>query len=346
MKIEAYSDCLAELQSKRRQVSLLLGNGFSISYDSSMFSYNALQTFIAELSDPVVNHLFQVVKSKNLEIIMQQLHVLSDLLDVFGDYDDLKKKVAAADHALRKGLIDAVKSLHPEHVFTVPEEQLTACYKFLEPYLANGGNIFTTNYDLLLYWVLMRSGCRTHIDGFGYELENPEEENSEEQIWSSSLTWGPNVGSQNLHYLHGALHLFDTGIEIEKEMYDNSGYLLCNIEERMGREEYPIFVTAGDGNDKLAQIMHNRYLEHCYGQLPSVKGSLVTFGFNFGEYDEHIIEAINVAAHHGRRSGEKLFSVYIGAYDEEAADHINSIVGKFRCKVRVFDSKSVKVWGQ
>lgn len=344
VKVENYSECLSELQRKRRQVSLLLGNGFSIDYNPSMFSYNALQTFIAELSDPVVNHLFQVVKSKNLEIIMQQLHVLSDLLDVFGEYSELKEKVATADQSLRNGLMDAVKALHPEHVFTVPEDRLATCFKFLEPYLAENGNIFTTNYDLLLYWVLMRGGCRAHVDGFGYELENPEEENPEEKIWSPVLTWGPNIDGQNLHYVHGALHLFDTGIEIEKEMYDSAGYLLQNIEERMSREEYPIFVTAGDGNDKLVQIMHNRYLDHCYTQLSSIQGSLVTFGFSFGEYDEHIIEAINIAAHHGRRSGDKLFSIYIGVYDEEAAEHIESIVGKFRCKVRIFDSRTANVW--
>lgn len=345
MKIEDYSVCLAELQRKRRKINLLMGNGFSMAYDPNIFSYNALQTFIADLSDPVVNHLFQVVKSKNLEVIMQQLHVLSDLLDVFGDYGDLKEKVAAADTGLRRGLIDAVQELHPEHVFTVPKEKVATCYKFLEPYLTNGGNIFTTNYDILLYWVLMRSGCRMHNDGFGYELENPEEENPEEQVFSSVLSWGPNSGGQNLHYVHGALHLFDNGIDIEKEMYDSAGYLLHNIEERMAREEYPIFVTAGDGNDKLAQIMHNRYLEHCYRRLCSVQGSLVAFGFNFGDYDEHIIEAINIAAHHGRRSGEKLFSVYIGVYDDGAAEHIKSIVGRFRCKVRIFDSKTANVWG-
>lgn len=346
MKIEDYSDCLAELRGKDRQLNLFLGNGFSMAYDAKIFSYNALQTFISDLSDPIINHLFEVVKSKNLEVIMQQLHVLSDLLDVFGEYDDLKGRVSEADTSLRKGLIDAVQKLHPEHVFTVPEEQIAACYKFLDPYLGNGGSIFTSNYDILLYWVLMRSGSRAHKDGFGYELENPEEENPDEQIFSPVLTWGPNVNGQNLHYVHGALHLFDTGIDIEKEMYDNAGYLLHNIEERMERGEYPIFVTAGDGDDKLAQIMHNRYLEHCYDRLCKVQGSLVTFGFNFGEYDDHIIEAINIAAHHGRRSGKKLFSIYIGVYDKDAAEHIRSIAGKFRCKVRLFDSKTAQVWGK
>ena len=301
MKVEKYYDCLEELRGKRRSISLLLGNGFSMAYKPKIFSYNALQTFIAEFSDPLINHLFEVVKSKNLEVIMQQLHVLSDLLGVFGDYPDLKERVAAADQSLRKCLINAVQTLHPEHVFTVPEEQIASCHTFLDSYLSGDGSIFTTNYDILLYWVLLRSGNQNHKDGFGYELENPEEKDPDEQIRSDILTWGPNVGGQNVHYLHGALHLFDNGIDIEKEMYDSAGYLLQHIEGRMGNEKYPIFVTAGDSNDKLAQIKHNRYLDYCYQRLCKVQGSLIAFGFNFGVYDYHIIEAINEAAHHGSR---------------------------------------------
>jgi len=347
MKIENYADCLAELKGKNRKLSLLMGNGFSMAYDHEIFSYNALQIFIVELNDPILDKLFEVVKSKNLEVIMQQLHVLSQLLDVFSNSnDELKTKIIAADTALRQGLIDAVKALHPEHVFKIPENKIATCYKFLEPFLTGTGNIFTTNYDILLYWVLMRSGYHNHNDGFGYELENPEEPDPDKHIHSTVLTWGCfNGGKQNLHYLHGALHLFDNGINIEKETYNEGKYLLEYIEERMDNNEYPVFVTAGDGDEKLSQIMHNQYLQYCYQNLCSIQGSLIAFGFNFGPYDEHIIKAINQAAHHGRKSGDKLFSVYIGVYSEEDVKHVNSIAGKFRCKVRMFDAKTASVWG-
>ena len=62
-----------------------------------------------------------------------------------------------------------------------------------------------------------------------------------------------------------------------------------NIERRLDKQEYPIFVTAGNGQEKLTHIMHNRYLTDCYENLCDIRGSLVTFGFNFGEYDEHIV---------------------------------------------------------
>ena len=123
----------------------------------------------------------------------------------------------------------------------------------------------------------------------------------------------------------------------------HAGYLLEKIRARMESAEYPIFVTAGNGRQKLTHIMHNQYLAYCYGSLCTVEGSLVTFGFNFGEYDEHIIDAINRAAR--QKPPGKLWSVYIGVYSEEDRQHIERIEHKFRCKVHIYDTRTVQVWG-
>jgi len=103
-------------------------------------------------------------------------------------------------------------------------------------------------------------------------------------------------------------------------------------------------VTAGDGKQKLEHILHNQYLNYCYKKLSSISGSLITFGFNFGKYDYHIIDAINKANRQGMK--EKLWSVYIGVYSEENKKHIESIIPMFKCKVNLFDSKTVNVWGK
>ena len=135
--------------------------------------------------------------------------------------------------------------------------------------------------------------------------------------------WGKNRDDQNVFYLHGALPFFDDGVAVIKEEYDEYNYLLDKISARMESAEYPIFVTAGDGRQKLTHIMHNRYLAHSYESLCTVEGSLVTFGFNFGEYDEHIIDAINRAAR--QMPPEKLWSVYIGVYSDDDRQHIEQI---------------------
>jgi hypothetical protein len=275
---------------------------------------------------------------------MRQLETFSSFLAVFGADPALQKTVEAARSKLKSALIDAVKALHPEHVFTVPEAASKSCATFLRRFLDSGGKLFTSNYDLLLYWVLMRNQIPNAIDGFGLDLLNPDEGiPPEDQEWSE-LRWGKYRDTQTVHYLHGALPLFDAGVDIEKEVYDAQNYLLQKISGRMDQGDYPIFVTAGDGREKLTQIMHNRYLTHCYEALMAIEGSLVAFGFNFGDYDHHIIDAVNVAAR--QKIPNKLWSIYIGVYTADDQRRIEDMQKKFKCKVHIFDAKTANVWGQ
>lgn len=284
-----------------------------------------------------------MIETKNFEVVMQYLDQFSALIDAFGGNADLKNRVDTASSKLKASLLDAVQALHPEHVFKISDKQSKACAQFLKTFLNTGGSIYSTNYDLLLYWVLMRNDIGGHVDGCGRELLNPDEvEKGDEQEWSE-LLWGKNRDEQNVFYVHGALQFFDTGVSVVKEEYDAYSYLLQKITARMENGEYPIFVTAGDGRQKLTHIMHNRYLTYCFDALCEASGSIVTFGFGFGAQDEHIIDAINAAAR--RPPKDKLWSVYIGVYSEEDQKHIEHIAGKFKCKVRIYDAKTVKVWG-
>jgi hypothetical protein len=189
----------------------------------------------------------------------------------------------------------------------------------------------------------MRNNSQTAIDGFGRELLNETDEfvPNWEPDYSTDLIWGVHKNEQTIFYLHGALPIFDTGINIIKEIYDGK-YLLENIKHRMSDDEYPIFVTAGNANEKLQHITHNQYLTYCYDRLCSIEGSLITFGFSFGDNDEHIIEAINKA--HKKPHGERLWSVYIGVYNEYDLKHIEKIKSKFKCKVNIWNATTVKIW--
>jgi hypothetical protein len=345
MALQSYSDMIASLRKKKRTKHLLLGNGFSMAYDSTIFSYNALNSFIRNLNNQVLSKLFSVVSTKNFEAIMQQLETLRDLATAFKADAGFVASIDQAISELRAGFLEAVKELHPEHVFTIPEEKSAACAVFLGEYADGEGGIFTTNYDILLYWVLMRNRFPNAGDGFGREAEDYEEFVPAEDLTWSNLRWGKHKDEQSVFYLHGALPLFDTGVEIEKEEYTDGSYLLENIKKRIERREYPIFVTAGTARDKLSHIKHNSYLSYCYERLSSIQGSLVVFGFNFGEYDYHIIDAINIAAKHGRKTSDKLHSVYVGIYSDDALRHIESIVPQFQCKVNLFDSKTAPIWG-
>lgn len=342
--LQSYDDVIGSLLKKKRTPHLLLGNGFSMAYDTEIFSYNALHNFIEKIEDELLSKLFEIVKTKNFELVMQQLDNFCELIAAFGSDKELLSQVQTASESLKRSLIDAVQEMHPEHVFKIPDEERQQCAAFLSPYVENQGNIFSTNYDLLLYWVLMSSELKNCIDGFGRDREDDEEDFETEPEYSE-LRWGRNKSNQNIHHLHGTLSIFDAGIDVIKEEYDGN-YLLENIQARLNEAEYPVFVASGNGEEKLNHIMHNQYLSFCYETLSNIEGSLVTFGFNFGEYDHHIIDAINIATKHkkGKEFKEKLWSIYIGVYSENDRKHIESIQDKFKCKVNLFNAGTANVW--
>jgi hypothetical protein len=347
-KLRTYRQVVDSLKEKKRKRHLLFGNGFSMAYDRDIFSYNALSRFIEDSRDPIVTALFQRLNTKNFELIMQQLENFCAIAETFSDDKKMVAKIKGASETLKLNLLEAVKELHPKHVFTVPDAKSISCFQFLKEYLDNDGFVFSTNYDLLLYWVLMRNESKNAIDGFGRDLEtdlDSEHYVEPEDLEYSELRWGKHKDEQTIFYLHGTLPLFDTGINVIKVEYDTEHFLLENIKARIDRKEYPIFVTAGNGKEKLVNIMHNKYLSYCYEKLCAIEGSLITFGFNFGEYDDHIIDAINAAAKMGRSASNKLWSVYVGVYSDGDLDHIENIRSHFKCKVNVYNARTANVWG-
>jgi len=339
-----YNSVIQKLNKRNKPKHLIMGNGFSMAYDHKIFSYNALYDFIEKLEDPVLSKLFDVINTKNFEQVMRQLDTFIEIAEAFDEDKRLVKKLKEASDLLQHSLIEAVSSLHPEHVFEISEEQSESCYAFLNEYLEKEGKVFSTNYDLLLYWILIRNESKKALDGFGREHLNPVETRRGQDAEFGDLYWGKYKDEQTVYHIHGTLPIFDTGTEIEKEVYRDRQYLLHNVKERMDKKDYPIFVTAGDGQEKLKHIYHNRYLTHCYENLCNIQGSLISFGFNFGEYDLHIIDAINRAAKRGAQSADKLFSIYIGVYSEEDLEYIKSIQDKFDCKVNVYNSRTAPIW--
>lgn len=343
MDVIPFSTVEAKMAKRgKRSYSLLLGNGFSMAYDPGIFSYNALHGFVDTLDNALLKALFRVVDTHDFEQVMRQLDTFAAVGEVLGIDATLRARIDTARSDLKRGLIDAVRALHPEHVFKVPQDKCDACVSFLRRFLDADGSLFTTNYDLLLYWVLMR-GELGGVDGFGRDRENPDEYVPEEDIEWSELRWGRNSAGQNVHYIHGALPLFDTGLEIVKEQY-GEGYLLEQITKRIQNDEYPLFVTAGDGAQKLKHIRQNPYLHHSFQALATVTGSIVSFGFNFGPQDEHIITALAHAAK--QPIPDKLWSVYIGVFSDADIERATEIAPQLKCKVHLFDSKTAPVWGR
>jgi len=68
MELETFDDVLESIESNsNRKFHLLLGNGFSMAYDHEIFSYDALNEFVANIDDDVLSSIFEIVNTKNFE---------------------------------------------------------------------------------------------------------------------------------------------------------------------------------------------------------------------------------------------------------------------------------------
>lgn len=101
-----------------------------MAYDTKIFSYNALSVFIENSEDELLKQLFNSINTKNFEIIMQQLDLFANVAQVFNADKELIDKIKHTSETLKNSLIDAVKAMHPEHVFKIPEEKNAACCTF------------------------------------------------------------------------------------------------------------------------------------------------------------------------------------------------------------------------
>lgn len=348
MNLLSYDEVTKQINQKKVKTKhLLIGNGFSISYDKNIFSYDALNTFIEDTQNDLVKKIFKLTNTRNFEYIMEQLSITAKIIEEFNGDRVLIEKIATMNLSLKEALIDAVEELHPAHVFAIKEEESKMCANFIMDYLNTMGKVFTTNYDLLLYWVLMRHMKDRDFDcSDGFGRDKLEEDGSISHIEKKpELYWGKNKDGQNIYYIHGALLLFNNGAWITKETYDekNKKSILERITKRIDRRSYPIFVAGGNSEEKLFQIRHNQYLSFCYDKLSTIEGSLVTFGFNFGENDQHIIDAINEASK--PRIPKGLSTIYIGVYSKENQEHIEAIRNRFQIQdVNIFDAKTVRIW--
>src|SRR6056297_1725018 len=340
-------------QFKKRH--LLLGNGFSIACRPKIFTYGSLFEQADFSSAPRLPAVFDAVGTTDFEHVIKMLEDASRVVPVYSkEATQAADQMAADSEALKDILIQTVANNHPNIPNEISEEQLWACRRFLSHFLGDenkDGKVYTLNYDLLLYWTLMHEdmGFDDPIslaanDGFGRDEDTEPE----------YVNWMGESGAhgQRVHYLHGALHLFDAGAELQKYTWVNTGKpLLEQAREAMGARKFPLFVAEGKSNQKLAKIKHSAYLHHSYKSFSSQMGqrndALFIFGHSLAENDQHILKKI---------ARGKIGQIYVGLYgdpDTETNKGIRSAAGALAAHrdervplaVSFFNAASAQVWG-
>lgn len=321
--------------AKHKTRHLLLGNGFSIGCDA-VFKYDSLYDVAVKAGlSSRVQALFKKHGTNNFEGIMRLLNDSHWVAKEYGLISGDDSEMLKDKDAIKKALISAVATTHLDDASTILPVKKRSASSFLQYY----SNVFTTNYDLLLYWMVMDSGRDTFQDGF---RNDPDD--------ASSLIFSDPPGrNQGIFYLHGALHLFYEDGEVKKHSWSKTGKKLTTlVREGLKAERYPLFVAEGDHKKKLDQIQRSSYLGYCLGKISRIEGPLVIYGHSLS-FDDHIVERI-VRNH-------KLSTVYIGLRDSEgpsglALQKIGAEIIqarkdqdiKFPLNIQYFDANSANVW--
>lgn len=303
--------------------ALLIGNGFSIEY----FSYSNLLAEAKLEEDGPIKALFDALGTVDFEAVVRSME---DAAIVERAYDNEKHAGQLVDDAqtVREALVTAVNETHPAH-----REDLDLKYESALAFLSHFGNVFSLNYDLLLYWV--KIDMPKMYDGFarGEKIEDGRFQ-------------GPFNEESYCHVfnLHGGLHLFQNEIgDVYKALNDGDGVIGNITHEIAGNGRLPIYVAEGRSASKLRKINSVGYLRHCYRKLQDNAAIVFIYGHSADDNDAHIYHAI---------FGSDAKHVYFGVYnpDEDKLRELDAQLAKYSkiggkdIPYSFFDSETAQVW--
>lgn len=350
---EALAD--SETLSKRH---LLLGNGFSIACKPDIFHYGSLFETADFSAMPEVRSVFSELNTQDFEIAIRSLENAAKLLPIYApDASDTAANMHQHANSLKDTLISTIAGNHPDGPYEIDEERIWACRAFLNNFLnadnKKCGHVFTLNYDLLLYWVLMSEG--NPFDDKSFQLKrNDGFGNDEDDPTAAYVVWQGETAahSARVHYLHGGLHLFDSGSELMKYTWNRSGERLVDqARQALQENKFPLFVAEGTSAQKKNRIRHNAYLYQGYKVLTAnaqtgTHGFFI-FGHSLAENDNHILL---------RLARGKFSKLYIGLYGNPDEVWNQTIIHRaewiaaqrqerYSLELIFFDSASANVWG-
>lgn len=258
--------------------NLLLGNGFSVNIWNK-YSYNSLYEYSKDKSiKPVLSNeittIFDKMQTVNFEEVLKALAYAILVKESIGEDT---KKCLDLYKTVQDNLFNTVHAVH----ISFSDVKKAEIAKELEAF----NKIFTTCYDLILYWSSYNSLAGNGIADFfwnNYGLFNP----------SNTDVRGGKIG---FYYLHGALHLQqDLAGSVSKIGYTSASLPLSEDFNYDGiKTKIPLYVSEGTSQYKLNKISSNSYLTFCYETFSKLTGSLLVVGHALDKnYDDHLVDAI------------------------------------------------------
>lgn len=340
--INTFDECMTLAGTANKH--LMLGNGFSVALFPKIFNY---KTLAENIESERINMLFEAIGTPDFEFIMRRLLEAVEIVHHYDSSGAITKRIHEDIEELKRTLIQVITKAHPPKPSEITEEQYESCRKFLLHF--DKGNTYTFNYDLILYWVLMHFRDNQELklpcdDGFRYPYSDeyvPEEDRDTSLHWEIGRERG-----QSIYYIHGAMHIFSNGSDIEKLSFSNLGVpLAVQVKQAIDQDRFPVFISEGSTEHKLARIKKNGYLSRTFSSLKNIKGNLFIFGHSIRDEDDHVFDFIN--------QNNRNLKMFIGLHRNPTKIYnkviINKVEGwrkKYPNKTfEFYDTSSIDVWG-
>lgn len=265
---------------------LLIGNGASIALWPH-FRYSSLYDMAKDVTK--TDHLtareigvFGALETQNFEAVLSAMITAGKVWKLFDKPSDDIQDLRDSYSRVRKSLIRAVKEIH------VPFDRVTQQLKsHLRETFAAYEYVYSTNYDLLLYWSMMDDADHFKDFVWGWDADRGRKlfDVSDTDLWNDKPT-------TKVLFLHGALHLYkNRDGRTFKKLSGEDGNLLGLFDVQ--GDSIPLFISEGTSRDKLSAIIRNDYLSFAYERFSKHRGSLVVFGHSLTpEFDQHLIDAM------------------------------------------------------
>lgn len=289
---------------------LLVGNGASIAV-SKIFSYPSL--FDVAVLNPNDRQLFEHLATTNFEEVLRGLDFAAMVQQQLG-HDPAAVMARRSD--ISESLVAAVNAHH------VPRPAVEGVKLLgIKAALGNSRSIFTTSYDLLMYWAINHPEPGGFADYFWNEDHSFDLAHVD--VWADVTT---------VHWLHGALHIHSVGGRGAAKLVHADGALLTQFTAG-GR--LPLYVAEGSADQKVAKIASSDYLSFCLNKFRSDGRDLVIFGQALAASDQHLIDAISSQPH--RRVAYAIYPT-----DQLAVNHLRGTIelALQRNDIQFFDSRT------
>ncbi len=254
--------------------ALLVGNGLSRNVWDG-FGYPSLFDKAGDLTAPDRN-LFEALGTRNFARVLGELASAIRMAEALGqDPEPYLARYKSVQLALGR----AVQAVHVKYS-SVEEGTLERIGRVLQ----QQEYVFSTNYDLIVYWAMQAVGYNGLCDCF----------------WCDRYSFDPadcDVPEPRtpVYFLHGALHLVVMGSGVTRKLVSgNLETLLDQFGKPLDGDDQvrPLLITEGSAQHKLQGIEGNDYLSHALDQLGKCDLPMVVFGSGLGEQDQHLVDVL------------------------------------------------------